>query len=124
MQGYDISFLITNFHTEEMLKHKLVDFIIQFMEEVDKEISEMKLFLNARARFVAESFLTPVRFVLLDAGTRLTEYSSTERVVRLNDHGKPWHAVQVEASLLERTWPMHYTPQTVLEYWSPISQRN
>jgi actin related protein 2/3 complex subunit 4 len=62
-----------------MLKHKLVDFIIQFMEEVDKEISEMKLFvsllrapfqelsskltntkLNARARFVAEAFLTPV----------------------------------------------------------------
>ncbi|KAK5115106.1 Actin- protein 2/3 complex subunit 4 [Meristemomyces frigidus] len=57
--GYDISFLITNLHTEEMLKHKLVDFIIEFMEEVDKEISEMKLFLNARARFVAESFLTP-----------------------------------------------------------------
>lgn len=28
-----------------MLKHKLVDFIIQFMEEVDKEISEMKLFV-------------------------------------------------------------------------------
>lgn len=46
-QGYDISFLITNFHTEEMLKHKLVDFIIQFMEEVDKEISEMKLFVRA-----------------------------------------------------------------------------
>ncbi|KIW09553.1 uncharacterized protein PV09_00426 [Verruconis gallopava] len=59
IKGYDISFLITNYHTEEMLKHKLVDFIIQFMEEVDKEISEMKLFLNARARFVAESFLTP-----------------------------------------------------------------
>lgn len=46
-QGYDISFLITNFHTEEMLKHKLVDFIIQFMEEVDKEISEMKLFVSS-----------------------------------------------------------------------------
>lgn len=30
-----------------MLKHKLVDFIIQFMEEVDKEISEMKLFVRA-----------------------------------------------------------------------------
>ncbi|KAI5284038.1 hypothetical protein KEM54_001630, partial [Ascosphaera aggregata] len=59
VKGYDISFLITNFHTEAMLKHKLVDFIIEFMQEVDKEISEMKLFLNARARFVAESFLTP-----------------------------------------------------------------
>ena len=38
--------MITNVHTEEMLKHKLVDFIIQFMEEVDKEISEMKLFVR------------------------------------------------------------------------------
>lgn len=28
-----------------MLKHKLVDFIIEFMEEVDKEISEMRLFV-------------------------------------------------------------------------------
>jgi len=60
------------------LKHKIVDFIIQcvisfcsstvsalilisrFMEEVDKEISEMKLSLNARARTVAESYLTAV----------------------------------------------------------------
>ena len=60
-----------------MLKHKIVDFIIQlraphtsisrvtdrmhrFMEEVDKEISEMKLSLNARARIVAESYLSAV----------------------------------------------------------------
>ena len=44
-----------------MLKHKVVDFIIQFMEDVDKEISEMKLSLNARARTVAESYLSTVR---------------------------------------------------------------
>jgi hypothetical protein len=81
-QGYDISFLITNFHTEEMLKHKLVDFIIQFMEDVDKEISEMKLFLNARARFVAESFLTPVRISLTPMlGEMLTCCSLTERSI-------------------------------------------
>jgi actin related protein 2/3 complex subunit 4 len=61
-----------------MLKHKIVDFIIQyvcslpillpaetligysFMEEVDKEINEMKLSLNRRARIVAESYLTAV----------------------------------------------------------------
>lgn len=55
--GYDISFLITNFHTEQMFKNKLVDFVIQFMEEIDKEISEMKLALNARARISAEEFL-------------------------------------------------------------------
>ncbi|RHZ60297.1 hypothetical protein Glove_355g72 [Diversispora epigaea] len=57
IMGYDISFLVTNFHTEQMYKHKLVDFIIQFMEEVDREISEMKLSLNSRARLVAESYL-------------------------------------------------------------------
>lgn len=57
IKGFDISFLITNANTEEMLKHKLVDFIIQFMEEVDAEINEMKLFLNGRARFVAENYL-------------------------------------------------------------------
>jgi hypothetical protein len=87
-QGYDISFLITNFHTEEMLKHKLVDFIIQFMEDVDKEISEMKLFLNARARFVAESFLTPVWSLFLDClrFTRLTFHSSTERSKHDENH--------------------------------------
>ncbi|KAF9230888.1 hypothetical protein BU15DRAFT_56769, partial [Melanogaster broomeanus] len=61
--GYDISFLITNVHSETMLKHKVVDFIIQFMEEVDREISEMKLSLNARARTVAESYLTAVSVV-------------------------------------------------------------
>eukprot|EP00127_Corallochytrium_limacisporum_P001061 Clim_evm8s36 gene=Clim_evmTU8s36 len=57
VDGYDISFLITNVHTESMYKNKLVDFIIYFMEEVDREINEMKLTLNARARISAEEFL-------------------------------------------------------------------
>lgn len=58
VNGYSISFLITNNHTETMITEKVIDFIIEFMEEVDKEISEMKLFLNARARFVAEAYLS------------------------------------------------------------------
>lgn len=57
LQGYDISFLITNFHTEQMYKHKLVDFVIQFMEDIDKEISNLKLALNTRARISAAEFL-------------------------------------------------------------------
>jgi hypothetical protein len=92
VQGYDISFLITNAHTESMLKHKIVDFIIQcvtlqlgchkfwnlsdqlfrFMEDVDREISEMKLSLNARARTVAESYLTAVSLDRLYHGWGLT----------------------------------------------------
>ncbi|XP_067929079.1 actin-related protein 2/3 complex subunit 4-like [Watersipora subatra] len=57
VQGYDISFLITNFHLEGMYKHKLVDFIISFMEEIDKEISNLKLAVNTRARISAAEFL-------------------------------------------------------------------
>lgn len=58
VEGYDISFLITNFHTEKMLTHKLIDFVIEFMEEVDKEISEMKLFVCVRMRCFRHNLLT------------------------------------------------------------------
>lgn len=57
VKGYDISFLITNFHTEEMLKNKLVDFVIHFMKEIDSEVSSMKLSVNARARVVGYTFM-------------------------------------------------------------------
>mmetsp|Transcript_33849 Transcript_33849/g.40938 ORF Transcript_33849/g.40938 Transcript_33849/m.40938 type:complete len:171 (+) Transcript_33849:268-780(+) len=57
IEGYDISFLITNTHSEEMYQHKLVDFVCQFMEDIDKEISELKLSVNTRGRQVASEFL-------------------------------------------------------------------
>ncbi|AQK61605.1 Actin-related protein 2/3 complex subunit 4 [Zea mays] len=57
LPGYDISFLITNYHCEDMHKHKLIDFIVQFMEDIDKEISELKLSVNTRGRLVATEFL-------------------------------------------------------------------
>ena len=56
-QGYDISFLITNTHLETMLRHKLIDFVIHFMEDVDKEVSAMKISVNARSRSIAAAFL-------------------------------------------------------------------
>ena len=56
-EGYDISFLVTWKHVERMWKHKLVDFIIQFMEEIDKEINGMKISVNTRARIVATEFM-------------------------------------------------------------------
>jgi len=56
LEGYDISFLVSNAHTELFLKHKLVEFIIQFMEDIDKEIKELKLAVNQRARAAASEF--------------------------------------------------------------------
>ena len=57
MPGYDVSFLLTNFNLESMWKHKLVDFVVQFMEEIDSEISSMKIEVNERARHVQTQFL-------------------------------------------------------------------
>ena len=57
VEGYDISFLVTHADVEEMYKHKLVDFIVTFMEEVDREISDLKLSVNTRGRVVATDFL-------------------------------------------------------------------
>merc|ERR1712187_1085909 len=48
--GYDISFLITNVHLEEMAKEKVIDFIIEFMEEIDKDIKDFKIAVNTRLR--------------------------------------------------------------------------
>ena len=70
--------MITNFHTEEMLKHKLVDFIIQFMEEVDKEISEMKLFVS----------MSNGRLKVLHANTMIAERKGTVRSRELLDSSK------------------------------------
>eukprot|EP00462_Mataza_sp_D1_P004078 CAMPEP_0175105342 /NCGR_PEP_ID=MMETSP0086_2-20121207/10388_1 /TAXON_ID=136419 /ORGANISM="Unknown Unknown, Strain D1" /LENGTH=169 /DNA_ID=CAMNT_0016381151 /DNA_START=5 /DNA_END=514 /DNA_ORIENTATION=- len=57
VKGYDISFLITNFHTDTMLKAKLIDFVVHFMGEIDSEISAMKIGVNTRGRVVASTFL-------------------------------------------------------------------
>ena len=54
VEGYDVSFLITRFLTEQMCKHKLVDFVIHFLEEMDKEISEMQLSVDVCTCKVAE----------------------------------------------------------------------
>lgn len=46
--GYDISFLITSAHMESMYKHKLVDFLIHFMQEIDK-VSFLEFFSVAES---------------------------------------------------------------------------
>jgi len=57
VEGYDLSFLVVSDHLETMLRHKLIDFIINFMQEIDKEVKDMKMGVNARARTVAKEYL-------------------------------------------------------------------
>lgn len=43
-----------------MVKESITDFIVSFLQEVDKEISEMKIGINARARGIAELYLKEI----------------------------------------------------------------
>jgi actin related protein 2/3 complex subunit 4 len=57
--GYDLSFLVLHAHVvgSKMTPDSLISFICDFMTEIDKEISEIKLTINSRARLVASAFL-------------------------------------------------------------------
>jgi actin related protein 2/3 complex subunit 4 len=57
IEGYDISFLITNFHAEQMFKSMLIQFILDFIRDIDADVKEMKIQQTARARLVAKKFL-------------------------------------------------------------------
>ena len=50
--GYDISFLITNFTLENYRKEDIIDFIIEFIQDFSKEITDMKMTVNSQSRFV------------------------------------------------------------------------
>ena len=51
-EGYDISFLITNFHLENYKKEDIIDFIVEFVQDLTKEITDMKLLVNSQSRYV------------------------------------------------------------------------
>ena len=57
LEGYDISFLITDFHCQEYNMQKLIDFIGRFMEDINAEIHELKLLVNTRGRAVAADYM-------------------------------------------------------------------
>ena len=51
-KGYDISFLITNYHLEIYKKEDIIDFIVEFIQDLVKEVTDMKMSVNSQARYV------------------------------------------------------------------------
>ena len=65
-----------------MYRHKLIDFVIHFMEEIDKEISEMKLCVNSRARICAEEFLKRVSLkIFFNDFTMILNYTKMNETI-------------------------------------------
>ena len=51
-EGYDLSFLITNYHLENYRKEDVIDFIVEFIQDLVKEVTDMKMSVNSQARYV------------------------------------------------------------------------
>ena len=45
-EGYDFSFLISSDHLQKYKKEELINFIIEFIHGIDREVSDLKLFLS------------------------------------------------------------------------------
>ena len=43
VEGYDFSFLITDDHLVKYKKEELINFILEFIQGIEKEINDMKL---------------------------------------------------------------------------------
>jgi len=59
--GYDISFLVTNYHLESYKKELLIDYIVEFVQDLTKEITEMKLIVNSQSRLVSTYFMEQLK---------------------------------------------------------------
>ena len=59
--GYDISFLITNFTLENYRKEDIIDFIIEFIQDFTKEVTDMKMTVNSQSRFATTYMMEHVK---------------------------------------------------------------
>lgn len=55
-EGYDFSFLISASHLLTYKKEELINFVLEFVAGIDKEINELKLDVINSARFAANFF--------------------------------------------------------------------
>jgi actin related protein 2/3 complex subunit 4 len=61
-EGFDMTFLITNFHLENYKKEEIIDLIVEFIQDLEKEINEMKLMVNTQFRFSSTHFMEHMKF--------------------------------------------------------------
>lgn len=56
LPGWDVTFLVTNFHLDRYRREGLVAFVLQFVRDLHAEVSAMKLALRSRARAVVGGY--------------------------------------------------------------------
>lgn len=53
VKGFDCSLLISNKHLEKFNKQMLIEWILEYVETMDQEITEIRLNLNTQTRTAA-----------------------------------------------------------------------
>ena len=57
IEGYSVSFLILNTHVATFGIDNILEVVLDFLSQVDRECSDVKITINARARLVASEFM-------------------------------------------------------------------
>ena len=60
IEGYDYSFLITDDHLLKYKKEEVINFILEFIQGIDKEINDMKLAIITQSRLAATYFTNAI----------------------------------------------------------------
>ena len=60
-EGYDISFLITNYTLENYKKEEIIDFILEFIQDLTREIIDMKMTVNSQARYATTCLMEKLK---------------------------------------------------------------
>ena len=59
-EKYDFTFLITEDHLQKYKKEELINFILEFIQGIDKEINDMKLAIITQSRMAATFFTNAI----------------------------------------------------------------
>ena len=59
-ENYDFSFLITDDHLIKYKKEEIINFILEFIQGIDKEINDMKLAIINQSRIAAAFFTNAI----------------------------------------------------------------
>ncbi len=58
--NYDFSFLVTDEHLIKLKKEEIINFILEFIQGIDKEINDMKLAIINQSRMAAAFFTNAI----------------------------------------------------------------
>ena len=60
IEGYDFSFLVTDEHLEKYKKEEIINFIMEFILGIEKEVNDMRMMINTKLRTAAAFYIKTV----------------------------------------------------------------